>query len=215
NVKILQEAGGKGKAFWAVRIRRRKAQNGLYHARIYIHRKKKFAKEIQANTVEQYTCRGQLEDHYSDLEEFQKKHSQEQEVMKTLLHDLKLFRYMLGRAISIYLDSEVFHMLVAANVYVRNYSESALRVEKFYADNKEDLEKIENNIKYVVPLAINTSEITEDLATDLPETPGNDVGKWEAEFKFFAEEHTNAAANTADILTGPLKEIHLGGPKEA
>ncbi|KAG0006653.1 hypothetical protein BGZ81_005355, partial [Podila clonocystis] len=117
NVRILQEAGGKGKAFWAVRIRRKKAQNGLYHARIYIHRKKKFAKEIQANTVELYTCRGQLDDHYIDLKEFQKKHSQEQEVMKTLLHDLKLFRYILGRAISIYLDSEVFHKLVAANVY--------------------------------------------------------------------------------------------------
>ncbi|KAG0016160.1 hypothetical protein BGZ81_011369 [Podila clonocystis] len=126
-----------------------------------------------------YTCRGQLDDHYCNLEEFQTRHSYEQEVMKTLL---------------------------------------ALKVEKFYTDNREDLENMENNIKYVVPLAVNTSEITEDLATDLPENPGNDVGKLEADFKYFVkkvDEHTNAAANTTDTHAGPLKEIHLGGLKEA
>ncbi|KAF9310892.1 hypothetical protein BG003_008017 [Podila horticola] len=218
NVKILQEAGGQGHLYWAVRIRRRKAQNGLYHARIYIHRKKKFDKEIQANRVDVFTCQGQLEDHYRDLEVFQNEHSQQQEEMKILLDDLKLFRYMLGRVISLYLDSEVFHQLVAANVYVRNLSESALKVEKFYADKRDELERMESNIKYVVPLAISTSEFTEDLAKDLPDTPGADGGKSEAEFKFFVEKvaaHTSAAANTADNLACHLKETHLSGPKEA
>ncbi|KAG0332908.1 hypothetical protein BG005_005300, partial [Podila minutissima] len=129
NIKVLQEAGGKGNSFWAVKFKRRKRQNGVYHVKIYITRRKKFAAAIEKKKTEVITCEGLLEDHRADLEAFDKENSEQQDEIKGLLEDLKRDLYLLNRAAAIQLDNKIFHALVEASVYVRDLAQSAKNVE--------------------------------------------------------------------------------------
>ncbi|KAF9310886.1 hypothetical protein BG003_008011 [Podila horticola] len=107
NIKILQEAGGKGETFWAVKFRRRKRQNGIYHVRIYITRRKKFAEAIEQKKTEVRTCEGMPEDYNTDLEQFERDNREQQIEIKELLDDLKQDLYLLSRTAAIQLDNQI------------------------------------------------------------------------------------------------------------
>lgn len=67
NVKILQVAGGKRHAYWATRFCRRKCQNGLFHVKIYVTRRKKFAVEIEEMKTVETTSILSLEEFRADV----------------------------------------------------------------------------------------------------------------------------------------------------
>ncbi|KAI9242923.1 MAG: hypothetical protein BYD32DRAFT_402189 [Podila humilis] len=205
NIKVLQQEGGKSFKFWAVRFRRRKRQNGLYHVKIYIHRKKKFAREISEKRTAQTVCKGQLEDHKADLEEFERIHHDQEVELKELLDELKLNRYLLSRVNSVQLESTVFHKLVKADAYVRDIRQSALNVEAFYIANRDDLENKASASTYVVPLAINTSENLVDSSKEV-ETPDGSV----AEFNLIVSEVASAAC-----LATKMENTSINDLKEA
>ncbi|KAG0090791.1 hypothetical protein BGZ93_009134 [Podila epicladia] len=196
NVKVLQEAGGKGTAFWAVKFRRRKRQNGIYHVKIYITRKKKFAALIEKKKTEVTTCEGLLEDYKDDLEAFEKDHREQQDEIKELLEDLKRDLYLLNRAAAIQLDSKIFHELVDASVYVRDLAQSAKNVERFYFDRREHLETLDKNTHdFVVEPPVNTSDTFNDAGSDIVENFDNSHAEFETIVKMAADDANDALAN--------------------
>ena len=168
NIKILQEAGGKGEAFWAVNFRRRKRQNGVYHVKIYITRMMKYTEKIEKTKTQAALWEGQLDDHKVGLVDFEKTCRDQQKEMKELLDDLKENLYQLSRAMATQLDNKVFHALVKDSVHVRDLSQSAKNVEKFYSDNKDKLEDLEkSNLDFVVPPPVNTTDVSYDSGSDI------------------------------------------------
>ncbi|KAG0025665.1 hypothetical protein BGZ82_009893 [Podila clonocystis] len=129
NVKILQEAGGKGHSYWAVKFRRRKNQNGLFHVKIYITRKKKFYVEIENARKEALQCRILLRHYEEDLIRLQKMDGPR--ILESLLEDLNVHRYLLAQVSTSKLDFKIFEMLVESKVYVRDLVQSSVNIEKF------------------------------------------------------------------------------------
>ncbi|KAF9381379.1 hypothetical protein CPB97_007793 [Podila verticillata] len=206
NVKILQEAGGKGEAFWAVKFRRKKRQNGVYHVKIYITRKKKFTAEIEKTKTQVTLLEGQLNDHRDDLKAFKETNSKQRDEMKELLNELKKDLYLLGRVMAIQLDNKVFHALVEAAVYVRDLAESAKNVEEYYFKNKEELETLEKSIhKFVVPPPVHTTDISNDSGSDI----GND--NIEGNHQEF-ESLVKAVSNDAKDALASLESLKLQEP---
>lgn len=112
---VLQEAGGLGHAFWAVKFRKRKRQNGVYHVKIYITRRKLAASIKQMKTEEQELQRlliGEREDLQSYITEIGKI----PEAVQEMLDELKATCYLQSRARSTQVDSKVFYVLVECYV---------------------------------------------------------------------------------------------------
>ncbi|KAG0334538.1 hypothetical protein BG000_008245 [Podila horticola] len=196
NIKVLQEAGGKGEAFWAVKFRRRKRQNGIYHVKIYITRRKKFAEVIEQKKTEVRTCEGLLEDYNTDLEALERDNREQQIEIKELLDDLKQDLYLLNRTAAIQLDNQIFHSLVEAAVYVRDLGQSALNVEKFYVERREQLEALDKNThEFVVAPPVNTSDNFDDAGSDIGD--GLDISHTEFEsiVKSVSSDANDALAN--------------------
>ncbi|KAG0359709.1 hypothetical protein BG005_000335, partial [Podila minutissima] len=200
NIKVLQEAGGKGKAFWAVKFRRIMGQNGVYHVKIYITRRKKFAREIEKMKIAVLHCEGLSEDHRNDLEAFDTENRKLQDEIKGLLEDLRRDLYLLNRVTANQLDNNIFHALVEASVYVRDLAQSAKNVEKFYFERREQLETLDKNTHdFVVEPPVNTSDNFNDAGSDIVENLDN-----HAEFEYFVKK-TADDANDALANLGMLK----------
>lgn len=140
NITVLQEAGGIGEAFWAIRFHRNMFQNGKFRVKIYISRRKQFAVDIERMTtevLERETC---LEAHKLDLEAFEDCHRDHLDRVKVLRDDLKRDRYLLSQVSSTQLDCITFRMLEEVGVYVRDLVQSAVNLEKFYSLKWERLD---------------------------------------------------------------------------
>ncbi|KAF8981351.1 hypothetical protein BGZ52_002957, partial [Haplosporangium bisporale] len=163
NIRVLEQTGGVGQSFWAVRFRRSRFRAGLYQVKIYITRRKKFAEEIEYLKTQKTVIKGQLEEHRSDLEEFEKITNMGLSVIRELLEDLELNRYLLARVSELELNFNVFQGLLDAGVFVREDSVSAIRLEHFYVERRHELEDLENDRNVsVLPLAYpDISEETE------------------------------------------------------
>ncbi|KAG0022122.1 hypothetical protein BGZ81_008658 [Podila clonocystis] len=166
NIKILQIAGGVGEAFWAVRFRNRKQQNGQYRVKIYITKRKKFSKKIEELRTAEIMHQGFLVDSNADLAAFQLTENGHLSQLNFMMELLKQDRYLLGRISVSTLDKRVFQELVEAKVYVRDLTKSAENVEKFYFDNMKWLEELERTFDGS-PFPVNTSSATVDLSTDI------------------------------------------------
>jgi len=94
----------KGEAFWVVKFCRRKCQNGLYHVKIYITRKKKFAMEIEKMKTEAIQLEDILDSRGADLQEFEAMTGDLSADMKEVLGELNLCHYLLGRVDSVQLE---------------------------------------------------------------------------------------------------------------
>ncbi|KAF9309950.1 hypothetical protein BG003_009116 [Podila horticola] len=71
NVKVLQKSGGKGQEFWAVKFRRKKGHNGLFHAKVYITKKKMFAAEIETWRAHEVELKVLQEEYQTNLDIFE------------------------------------------------------------------------------------------------------------------------------------------------
>lgn len=133
NVTVLQEAGGIDEAFWAIRFHRNMFQNGKYHVKIYISRRKKFAVDIERMKMEVLECEGPLEDCRLDLKGYESYHRDLLDQVKELQDDLERDRYLLSQVSSTQLNCTTFHMLVKDEVYVRDFARSAVNFEEFFS----------------------------------------------------------------------------------
>ncbi|KAG0339543.1 hypothetical protein BG004_006774 [Podila humilis] len=193
NIKVLQKAGGVGEKVWGVRFRRRKRQNGLYHVKIYIHRKKKHSVKLEACRTDLNISKGLVEDHEESLDSLLKTNVKRESEMKTLVDELKLNRYLLGRVTPSQLDRKIFQDLVEAQAYVRDYSKSAENVERFYLARRDELE-IEKKEPIKVPTPVNTSETSTDLSDEAPDTADTRDSS-HAEFNLMVKASAVAAAS--------------------
>ncbi|KAF9428413.1 hypothetical protein BGZ94_002472 [Podila epigama] len=162
NIRIVDVKGGVNEKFWAVLFRRRRAQNGVYHVKIYIKKKKKYAIKIEEWKSQQMELQGLLEDHKDELKLFEEQEQQRQEEVRFLLDELKKDQYILSRASAKQLNNKVFGALVKANVFELDYSKSALNIESFYRENKDKLEVMESNVGFVIPPVEDKLDISED-----------------------------------------------------
>ncbi|KAF9305564.1 hypothetical protein BGZ74_009715 [Mortierella antarctica] len=62
-------------------------------------------------------------------------------------------------------------MLIEAQVYVRDYTQSSINVEKFYVDRWSMLKRLESRAEYVDPDSVNTFKISEGCEDDVFEVP--------------------------------------------
>ncbi|KAI9242874.1 MAG: hypothetical protein BYD32DRAFT_402060 [Podila humilis] len=166
NIRVLEQTGGVGQSFWAVRFHRSRSQAGLYQVKIYITRRKKFDEEIAHLKTQEAVAKGQLEDDRADLEEFERferSTNMDLSEIRELLADLELNRYLLARVSELELNFNVFQALLDARVFVRDDSASAVRLEHFYMKRRHELEDLENDRNVsVLPLAyLDISEETE------------------------------------------------------
>ncbi|KAG0025667.1 hypothetical protein BGZ82_009895 [Podila clonocystis] len=167
NVKILQKAGGLGQAFWAVRFSRRKHQNGLYAVKIYITKRKKFSKKIENWKTAENKNRGLLQSCTIELAELEQQEQERRAQIDVLLVQLKRDHYLLGKVSTTDIDSNVFHDLVAANVYVRDIAQSAINVENYYVNNKERLDKMAKVVDVDTTSPVNTSSTINDESSEV------------------------------------------------
>ncbi|KAG0341635.1 hypothetical protein BG000_008447 [Podila horticola] len=166
NVKILQNAGGLGQAFWAARFRRRKHQNGLYVVKIYISKRKKYSKQIEDWKTSECRHRGLLEACNAELADLERQEQERRAQIDELLTLLKQDHYLMSKVSTTIIDSNVFHMLTAAGVYVRDISQSALNVERFYFANKDNLDMLAKVVGEDNVTPVNTSSTTNDEGDD-------------------------------------------------
>ncbi|KAG0022123.1 hypothetical protein BGZ81_008659 [Podila clonocystis] len=171
NVKILQNAGGLGQAFWAVRFRRRKHQNGLYAVKIYITKRKKFSKKIDYWKTAENKNKGLLQSCTIELAELEQQEQERRAQIDVLLVQLKRDHYLLGKVSTTDIDSNVFHDLVAANVYVRDIGQSAINVENYYVNNKDKLDKMAKVVDVDNTPPVNTSSTINDRSREVDSDP--------------------------------------------
>ncbi|KAF9309564.1 hypothetical protein BG003_009610 [Podila horticola] len=167
NVEVMENAGGTSSAFWAAQFRNKKRQNGLYHVKIYVSKKKKFAENIQLWRTQQRTLQGLHDNYKADLNRFEHQEQQQSIEIEELLEQLRLDWYLHGRVSSTHLDKTVLQALVEAKVYVRECSQSALNVQRFYSERKDELESIERLNDYIIPPPVCTSEFSNDAGKDI------------------------------------------------
>ncbi|KFH69357.1 hypothetical protein MVEG_04170 [Podila verticillata NRRL 6337] len=158
NVKVQQEAGGPGEAFWAVNFRMRKRQNGVYHVKIYITRKKKFAAEIEQLKAQKQFLRGILAKGREDLQAYTTEIGQLPDAVQQMLNELEATCFLQSRVRSNQVDSKVLRAALESGAYVRDIAASARNIERFYLDNRLTIESLETSTDFVVSVPINTSD---------------------------------------------------------
>lgn len=115
--------------------------------------------------------KGILTDRRKDLLAYETDIMEIQENVQAMLDELRAASSLLGRVTATQLDSKIFHALVESSVYVRDFSESALNVEKFYLDNRAMLEHLERDVDYIFDLPANTSVASNTGHIELPDVP--------------------------------------------
>ncbi|KAF9381383.1 hypothetical protein CPB97_007797 [Podila verticillata] len=167
NVTLLQQAGGLNHAYWAVQFHERKHQNGLYVVKIYITKRKKFSRKIQDWRTAETTHQSLLKDCIADLEDLEQQQNQCKVQINELVELLTLDHYLLGKVSTSDIPSKVFQQLVEARVFVRDIAQSALNLERFYFQNKDNLDNLEIYIEEDAPLPVNTSSYTNDKGVNV------------------------------------------------
>lgn len=166
NVNVEPPKGGPGHNFLDVKFRRNRFQNGKFHVKIYIQKKKKFAAVLAELSEKDRVSRNEIADCERELKRFERDRQEDIEYMKDLLEDLQLNRYLHGRVSMTKLDSKVFHKLVQAKVFVHHNGDSAANLERFYIERRAELEKWDKeNENYVDPAPVNNSTTTDDGTT--------------------------------------------------
>ncbi|KAF9337180.1 hypothetical protein BG006_005901 [Podila minutissima] len=164
NVSVNQPKGGQGYNLWDVTFRRNRFQNGNFHVKICIQ-KKKFAALLAELSEKDHVFRDEILVCERELKKTEQEREKDVEYMKELLEELQLNRYLHGRVSMSRWDSKVFHELVAAKVFVHQDADSAANLERFYIERRAELEKLDSdNKKYVDPAPTNKSAITDDGA---------------------------------------------------
>lgn len=167
NVKVLHEAGSANFKYWAAQFLRKKSQNGLYHVKIYVTKRKLFTSEIEC-LMTQKIMNKQLCDYYqANLETFEHQEQQQRADIEKLLEQLRLDWYLHGWASSMHLDNKVLQALMKVNMYEWEHAQSALNVEKFYLENKDELESMEHHPDYITPPPVYTSEFSNNAGKDV------------------------------------------------
>ncbi|KAG0038658.1 hypothetical protein BGZ82_011311 [Podila clonocystis] len=167
NIEILDEAGGAGSSFWAVQFRKTKCQNGLYHVKIYVTKKKRFAEDIRRWRTKQGIEQELYDTYKAELEKFERHEQQQSPEIEELLKQLRLYWYLHGRASSADLDSKALQALMDAKVYVQDHSLSALNVQKFYLEKKDELDSVERHSDFVTPPPVDNSECSNDAGKEV------------------------------------------------
>ncbi|KAF9381380.1 hypothetical protein CPB97_007794 [Podila verticillata] len=166
NIKVLQEAGGVGENHWAVKFHRKRFQDGVYHVKLYIKKSKMFSAKIEELQTKNNTTKGLLLESQELLDKCNQDSKDIQSEIQELIDELESNRNILGRVSTQQVHSKVFQAIVAANVYVREDSVSAIKLEDFYTKKLpllDAMEKIDDPV-YTAPL--NTSEETNDTSEE-------------------------------------------------
>ncbi|KFH69379.1 hypothetical protein MVEG_04192 [Podila verticillata NRRL 6337] len=116
NVVVLSEKDGKNHKRWSAKLHRNRFQNGTFHVKIYIKMKKHFAAVIEKLNTEDNKTRGELAICMQDLETYERVSEEDLRTIESLMVDLRLDRYLLGRVSMSQLENKVFHALVEAKV---------------------------------------------------------------------------------------------------
>ncbi|KAF8950979.1 hypothetical protein BGZ52_000928 [Haplosporangium bisporale] len=162
NVVVLSEKDGKNHKRWSAKLHRNRFQNGTFHVKIYIKMKKHFAAVIEKLNTEDNKTRGELAICMQDLETYKRVSEEDLRTIESLMVDLRLDRYLLGRVSMSRLENRVFHALVEAKVYVHQDSESAANLEAFYKANRDNLAELYSNEKYIGAEPVNNTETSND-----------------------------------------------------
>lgn len=108
-----------------------------------------------------------LKDCIADLEDLEQQQYQCKVQINELVELLKLDHYLLGKVSTSDIPSKVFQQLVEAKVFVRDIAQSALNLERFYFQNKDNLDNQEIYIEEDAPLPVNTSSYTNEKGVNV------------------------------------------------
>ncbi|KAG0028401.1 hypothetical protein BGZ81_004774 [Podila clonocystis] len=143
NVHILSQEGGNGDNIWGVQLRRTRFQHGLFHVKIYIQKRKMFATEIEACKARELETKAVLADLKVTVQELEAAGHDTPEEIQVILDELVEWRSLLGRVSSKQLDFRTFLYMLNEHLYVREDSESAVNVERFFKENRTELEELD------------------------------------------------------------------------
>jgi len=176
NIKVLQEAGGVNKNHWAVKFHRKRFQDGVYHVKLYIKKFKMFSAKIEELRTKDNKTKGLLLYSQEALDKYNNDVQAIQAEIRELVLDLESNRNILGRVSSQQVHSKVFQAIVADNVYVREDSVSAIKLEDFYTKKWSTLDEMEKIVDPVYTAPLDTSESTNDTS----ETPQDECSEAES-----------------------------------
>ena len=176
NIKVLQEAGGVNNNHWAVKFHRKRFQDGVYHVKLYIKKFKMFSATIEELRTKDNKTKGLLLDSQEALDKYNNDVQAIQAEIRELVLDLESNRNILGRVSSQQVHSKVFQAIVADNVYVREDSVSAIKLEDFYTKKWSTLDEMEKIVDPVYTAPLDTSESTNDTS----ETPQDECSEAES-----------------------------------
>lgn len=143
NIEISQAAGGRGYKFWAVKLRKNKLQGRLFHVKIYIARRKKYAAEIEAWRTKKLAIQDLLAGLRTDLQRLEAKGDDQLHVARVLSQELHVSRFIFGQASAQQRRIEVVWSMLEENLYVRDVIQSAANVEKFFKEKMVELDRNE------------------------------------------------------------------------
>ncbi|KAG0038660.1 hypothetical protein BGZ82_011313 [Podila clonocystis] len=181
NVHILNEGGGNGDKIWSVQFSRSRYQDGLFHVKIYIQKRKMFATEIKACRARELETKTVLADLKVTVQELEAAGHDTPEEIQAMLDELVEWRSLLGRVSSKQLGFRTFQCMINEHLYVRQDSESAVNVERFFKENRTELEELDLQ-------ASNFTAVERDSETAVTSDPG-------AAFNQDLEEKTHKKVN--------------------
>ncbi|KAG0015568.1 hypothetical protein BGZ80_009776 [Entomortierella chlamydospora] len=85
NVKIKKAGGGRGAPFWEAKFQRNRYQHGIFHAKVYIKKRKMFEKEIQPWKRDNDRLPGEIEELQEKLQDYMKENQDYQAEIRELL----------------------------------------------------------------------------------------------------------------------------------
>lgn len=140
NIEISQAAGGQGYKFWAVKLCKNKLQGRLFHVKIYITRRKKYAAEIEAWRAKRLAIQELLAGLRADLQRLEAKGVDRLQAARAISEELHVFRFIFGQVSAQQRRIEVVWSMLEANLYVRDFIQSAANVEKFFKEKMVELD---------------------------------------------------------------------------
>ncbi|KAG0004758.1 hypothetical protein BGZ79_008210 [Entomortierella chlamydospora] len=167
NVETKGVSGGRGKSFWEAKYRRNRYQHGVFHAKVYIKKRKMFEKEIQQWKRDNDQLPGEIKELQERLQKYEKENQGRQAEIKELLEDLGKNQYLLNQVSKEGLDIEIFHELVDTRAYVGDRLENLKAVEKYYMENRARLEQQPRLAKRIFPDPVETSTTSVDRGKEV------------------------------------------------
>ncbi|KAF9359681.1 hypothetical protein BGX26_011721 [Mortierella sp. AD094] len=143
NVVISNESGGKGARYWSADYRRKRFQHGVLHVKLYIKKKKKNEALIGEWQLNICNLPGEIEDLKNELQDYESKEQEHRDEIQKLREELDENQYLLSRVWGNELDIEIFHELVDFGAYKGTQPENLKKVEEFFLQNRDRLEKRE------------------------------------------------------------------------